>query len=620
MVSGGDLMAIGQLIDFKGGYATDMPPETMPTNMLQTAENCYWESGLKKRGGYSVYEAAPAGTTTIRGRIRVYMNSAWVTILAVDDGSDVTFYQNSSGSFAQIGTDTLTSGYDVEMDAMLEAVVAVNGQDKPRIIYYSTVFTISTLEAYDVRTRVDDDWEAGTYDGASYVDATDAAQDTVADDFTLVTGSDDGGGFYVAGRVTFNRVEFTNLSANEWATATFEYWNGAWTALTPTTTASSFEFDYPQDWATYTDTGDTELVNRMCVRVTWATAPASDVTCDSMTLKHTQYLSQILEDARPHLVRVHNNRVWLAMGNNLNYSPYESLTGWQVWATEYCLEGGSEILGLVSHGEALIAMKGALLYGILGNSYEDLRIMRLDDTVGTISGRSAAVVSSVLFYLGADGNVWGWTGDRARKVTGHIESDIADLTHTDCAAVSYNGRYYCSFPSDSVVLWGDPDTMRPDDYGEGIMSWWKYTGIRADRLAWQDGDGDDLALVAVDNSTPQVIQLENGNAYDLSSTAITMKAKTKAHTLGEFQTRKVLTRVKPKVSQSGRWTFTMYSDDDTENVSVTLQSGSGSGFYSQDISVPYSLDGKNIAFYLENATTNAATVRGVALEFSTRSF
>lgn len=612
-------MAIGQLIDFKGGYATDIPAETMPADMLQLAENCYWENGLRKRGGYSSYETPPGGTTTIRGRKRAYMNNAWVTILAVDDGVSTTFYENSSGSFSQIGTDTVLTGYDVEMDVMLGKVIAVNGQDKPRIIYYSAGFTISTLEAYDTRTRGGDDWYAGTHDGSTYTDATQAAQDTVADDFTLVTGGADGGGFYIAGVVTFNRVEFTGLSANEWATATFEYWNGAWTSITPTTTASSFEFDYPQDWVVYDGSGD-ELTNRMVVRVTWATAPASDVTCTSMTLKHTQYLSQILEDARPHLVRVHNNRVWLAMGNNLNYSPYEAVTGWQVWATEYCLEGGSEILALVPHGEALIVLKGAVLYGIIGNSYEDLRVLRFDDTMGTVSGRSAVAVGSVLFYLGPDGNVWGWTGEMAKKVTDHIRSDLASLTHTNAVGGSYKGRYYLSFPSDSVVIWSDPDTVRDAEYGEGAMSWWKYTGIRADRFAWQTGDGDDLAFVAVDNSTPQVIQLENGNPYDLASTAITMKAKTKAHAFGEFQTRKVLTRVKPKVSQSGKWTFTMYSDDDTESVSLILQSGSGSGFYSQDVSIPYSLDGKNLSFYLENATVNAASVSGIALEFVKRSF
>lgn len=613
-------MAVGQFIDFKAGYATDIPAETMPSDMLTLAENCYWENGLRKRGGYAVYETPPSGTRVIRGRLRVYMNSQWVTILAVDDGTEVTFYENSSSVWVQIGSDSLTTGHDVEMAVMLEKVVAVNGVDKPRIIYHSGSFTIETLEAHDTRTRTGDDWYAGTYDGAAYSDDTQAAQDTVADDFVLVSGGADGTGFYIAGVVTFNRVEFTNLSASI-AGCTVEYWNGAWTPVSVTISSDAFEFDYPQDWTTYDDSGDTELLNRTVVRVTWATAPGSDITCDSMTLKHTQYLTQILQDARPHLVQVHNNRMWLAMGNNLNYSPYESVTGWQVWSTEYALEGGSRILGLVSHGEALIVMKGALLYGILGNSYQDLRVLRFDDTVGTASGRSAATIGGILLYVGQDGNVWGWNGQRVRRVTDHIHSDISSLTLTNCTGGTYKGRYYCAFPSDGVVLWSDPDTLRTDDYGEGALSWWKYTGIRADRFEWQDGDGDDLAFVAVRNGeNPDVIQLETSAECDLTSTAITMKAKTKAFSFGEFQTRKVLTRVKPKVSQSGRWTFTMYSDDDTESVSLTLQSGSGSGFYAQDISVPYSLDGKNLAFCFEHGTTDAATVQGVALEFARRSF
>jgi hypothetical protein len=619
------------LRDFSGGYATDIPPELMPDNMLEAAENCYWDNALQKRGGAAALYNTPY---TIRGRIRVYWNGEWVTVVALETGFVYFFTVDDSGSFSNIDSSySFTGGHDVEMAELNGQIVAVNGVDKPALLYYDSGAQVVDLEAFDSRQRDNIDWYAGQADPTpTFTNDTTDAQDAGAGDFEVMNASG-GSGFYVGGVVRFNKIVLKNCEAAGDPEPVCEYYGrSGWTTITPLTapdfTAAgdkTFEFDLPFttvngervfDWVLYDGGADESYTNRYVIRILFNSPPGVR-SADSLEVHHTQYLTDIMRGDIPHGVCEHGGRIFLAAGINVNYSPYGSVTGWYEYGTEYFSKGGPRILKMLTHKDYLLVVKGAYLYALRGTSYENWVVEPLAP-IGTVSAKSVAAVAQEVYFLGPDSVIYGWDGANYIKLTKHIRSDIASFTQTNATGALYMGRYYIAFPDDSVILWFDPDTIRKDGEGDGVVSVWKYTGVSAQWMGWQNGSGDNRKFVAVGDSG--IIELENGNPYDGSGTAIAMSATTKEYSLGAFLTHKSVGRVKPEVTASGSWTFTMYADHAARSMSQTLRSGTGGGFYSEDISLPYTMDGKTLQFQLANSTTNEATIYGLAFDAVARRF
>lgn len=574
----------------------------------------------------------------IIGKIRANINNTWTTIIAVGDIAEVRFYSDytTANTYTEIDPSfTWTTDYDVKFAELNGNVVGVNGLDKPLIIYYSGGVVIENLEDYDERVRTTDDWYAGQYDASEtnpYIDDTTDAQSTDANDFILAT-TTNGDGFYISGVLTFNKVVIKNAPQFDGSpVAVYEYYNGTtWANLTLATTPSwtaaagdkTIEFDYPQDWSVWdgaeasdgaAGTVSGALFGRFLIRVRFTTAPTSQQVADYFEISHAQYLTQITGGDIFTEVESHRGRIFLASGRVVNYSPINRLTGWNEYDLEYFGEGGTSINRLFSYNEFLTIFKNDAIYGLFGNSYENWNVRKLSSK-GTANGNSVALGGDMLFYLGQDNVIWGFNGDQAKRMTKHIQSEIASLESTQCWGYTYEGDYYLSFPGNSTIIWFDPDSFRQDERGEGMMAVWKYTGIQAKNIKWQEDTG---TLIGVYED--KIYQLENGNSYDGTDTAIEIEAKTKEYSFGATQLIKRVHRVKPEVSCSGDWTFTVYGEHERANTEVTLESGTANTFFTTDITVPYTIDGKLISFKFGNETINPAKIHGVAIDISSRRY
>lgn len=637
---------VTNLIDFSGGYATDSPSDLLPGNMLLTAENIFWREGLLKRQGKVAWgESGISGITGIRGHIRVFMNSKWFTILAIDDNTDTRLYSDytTAKTFVEIASPaayTLTKGYEVEMDFLDGQVVGVDGIDQdPFVVYYDGGMQITTLDIIDTRTRDDDDWYAGQYDVSEanpYIDDTTDAQSSTVDDFQLASITN-GDGFYMAGVVTFNKFIMKGAPQFDGVpVAVYEYYNGTtWTALTMVTTPSwtaaagdkTFEFDFPQAWAVWDGAnaldaiGGSEvtgsLTGRYVIRVRFTTAPTSAQVTDYFEVSHTQYVTQTFRGDIPQHVVTYAETIFISSGIITNFSERNSITGWEAWKAEYFKAGGEEILKMVPFNEQLLFTKAGAIHTLIGNYYDNWT-NRLVCNVGTISGDSVVMTSQVVFFIGSDKYVYAFNGQYEKRVSKHIQSDIDGYTLTDANSYIYENDVFISFPTDSIILRFDPDTFRTDDLGDGRVSFWKYTGISAKKVIRYNEENDTGELIAVSGTA--MIEMENGNYYDEADTVIAVDFLTKELAFNSFQVLKKYVRAKPEVAIAGDWTFTIYADHQSVNAAITLSSGAGSGRYNEDVSIPYTLDGKNLAFRLQNNTVNNAKIYGLAVDYKRRKY
>ena len=199
---------IKECFDWRGGYCVDTPSELMTDNELLIARNCQWRAGLIKRKGIGKYQASDwSGFTAVRGGGRFFINNngtwAWVTIVALDTGAVVNFYQGTGTTFTAIDNDfDLTTGKNVELAELGGFIVAVNGVDKPHVIYNTAgTWTINTLEGYDERVRSLADWFAGQWDDSAtvkFIDDTTDAQDTGDDNDFQITSDQTNDGCYIS--------------------------------------------------------------------------------------------------------------------------------------------------------------------------------------------------------------------------------------------------------------------------------------------------------------------------------------------------------------------------------------------------------------------------------------
>lgn len=615
---------------FSLGYATDL--ENSP--LAEKAENVYWDGELSKRSGRSQYVAATsidASATAIRGGIRAYMNSAWYTVLAVDDGSNVQFWQGTGTSFTQIGSFTMTTGLTVEMRTLLNTVICVNGTDKPAIVYYDSGFQMKDLEQYDVRTRGNDDWSAGYYDGSTYTDDTTDAQSASGDDFVVCDG-DTGDGIIIAGTATFSKIIFKQLDQFDAGTADIEYYDedGAWQSLTVTTrpvwTAAkgdkTLEFDWPSDWGRWDGTQDW-LANKYAIRVSFTTPPSTSMDCDYLQVYDTHYLTAIMSDERSQLLEVHNNRIHMFAGNNMQVSPGGgAVTGWNAYDVDDFLDGGYRVRGALSFKDTLLVFKDSQTYALYGTTYDDWRKEKIASK-GAQSRRGAAVALDTAWWVAEDG-IYGFNGEKEVRVSRHIKTDFDSYTKTDVCGVFHKGKVFFAFPTNSVVLVFDPDSLRENKTVEGeyMVSFFKIPSYRVDQFIYFGGEGDNEKLIGISNgTTKELVELENGNAYDSADTTVALDWQSGYWDYGLGANRKLSNRVLIDVEKAGNWTLDMYGNDGgLTTTSTTIAAGTGGGHYRSEHGIPYDLDGYNLSIRLQNDTVNDAKIHSIVFDVRTKRF
>ncbi len=631
-------------MDFQGGYATDLPSERMDANMVLKADNLYWKNGLVSRGGVSKYSTLSTYATVIRGEYRAYLNGLWMNIAAFDNGSYVELWRSTGTTWNAISTSIhFQTGYDAEMDQLNENIIFVNGYDRPHTLYYSTggSYVLTSLDRYDTRITSTFDWWAGarfTTGTTEYVDYSTEAYSTGGVTFPMTPTTLSSDGHFIVSAYPFTKVVYTSAGLlSTHAIAAYHYWTSTgWKVLTsavelaPVWTTSigtrTLEIPYLSDWEQVgTTTMGVNLENRYAIRVTYPTAPSTIGYAQAVAVSDIHYLTRLMADERPSKVVVHNNRVHLASGNNVQISPYNSVIDWDAFGIEYFQDGGNQIERLISFGDNLLVVKGGALYGFTGNSYENWTKSKLSN-FGSNWGKSVAVISDVVGFLSQDG-IRLWNGSENVLVSKHIETDLTSFTKTGANAIAYKGFYILSFPGSSKILIADPDSFRRDDMGDGRISFFKWTGLRADSFQWNKGSADDGYLLAVDNSTaPTLDRLDNGNGYDgTTGTNFLKDFKSRYGSQGSPQTIKRYYRMKPDISGPGTWTAIMSADNGdtiTTDISVTLgiTSTYSTGHYSTDLSVPYQMDGKNLSLELQTQSSTPVTIYGFSADVETRRY
>lgn len=621
----------------------DIPSELMKDNELLKAENCWWDNGITKRGGISTYSTTDfTAMVGFKGSIRCYINTTWYTIIAIDDNTDIRFYAGTGTTFAEIdATFTFTRGTNVEMAELLGHVVMVNGVDKPAVVYWDSALVVENLEIYDTRTRSIVNWYAGQFTPWTLSDDTTDAQDAGTADFqigsTVVNE-----GFYIACDYTFNKVIFhTAEQATGSPAAYFQYWNGtAWAIFTTTTIPDwdgaagdrTWEFDLPLDsdgtllWQPYAESGITGVTGKYVARARFSIPADAIFSCAYLSIYNTQYLTQILQDERPHLVRAHNSQIYMASYNIVNFSPPYYVTGWREGQSEHFDMGGSKIMDMVSFADTLVVGKENTLYTWSTSNLMDPIRSRPLTTVGPIASRSMVQIGNYVTFVARDG-IYMWDGSNITKLSKHIKTDFDSWTNTSASAAVYNNHCLISFPDDSVVLVFDPDTFRLDDMGDGRVSFYKWTGYKATQLLNCNGAGDTGYLLAVvDQDDPYVARGDYGTQDNiLAAVNIEMNCQTKYFSDGNYQVLKGFGRLKVKVKEvsdraGARHRVTMYSDDGVRYEHAFMLVPKGTGYYTEDIRVPYTISGTLYGFGLRHNAPTSATLTGFTIENFERSY
>jgi len=619
----------------------------MADNELLLAINCQWRGGMKKRNGISKYQTSDwSGFTTVRGGGRFYINGAWATVVALDTGAVVNFYYGAGTVFAAIdNTFDWTTAMNVEMAELNGYIVCTNGTDKPAVINYDGGWQVQNLETLVTRTRADADWWAGQWDDDATpeeIDDTTDAQDAGVDDFQIASATDDDG-YYISCNAPFTKVVFVDAQAAAGnPVAAYEYWNGTgWSSVgalvtTPVWTEAeadrTLEFNIPLDptgaltWEPYNVSG-TGLSNKYFLRIQFTTAPTGAFSCDSLEVYHTQYLTQICENEKPSTVYTHNSRIHLGFDNIINISPYNAVIGWREGESQYFSGGGRTIMQMLSHQDQLVVVKDDALFTMTGTSYDTWVTSRPLTAVGAISRRSAASVGGYVFFQARDG-IYAWNGTDANKVSNHIRSEIEGWTLTDTAGTNYKGEYWLSFPTEAVVLTTDPDTVRNaaagEDINESRASFFKFSGYEVSGWIQLIGHGDSGLLLGLgnDGTNPCLAKCDVGK-YDWTATPITDHVRTRYFSdSGHIQKKYTRLRIKlaDVVAGGGPHALTLYSDDGDVSDSQTITVDTGTGYYETYVSVPYTLDGRNLAVDVQNATVESSKLISLAFEYVKRRF
>lgn len=509
--------------DFSGGVNLVQPPSLVADNELVYASGCYWDGSLKEFPGSKVASnLSGIPSSTIHCGAHVYMSDGyWYHVFAVKDGTAVEIWgqkitEGVYGAASQVATpgNPATFSYTGSDADLVQCVVfgdkvvfytqyKVNlDAQNPLVVYYDGGLKINSLEAYDTRDRADEDWYAGQYteSGPVYADDTTAAQ-TDANDFDIAT-STTNDGFYVAGVFTFDKFTIQDCPQfDNSADAKMYYYagNGTWTEITYTidvawTGAAGDKVvsivNYTcYDWVPIdgdvtgtTPSGDT-FYGRYVLLMKFSTAPTGTMTADRVKdVQHTKYLTQLTSGERPSSMVVHNNRLFIAHGSVVHYTPYNQITGWRDYEVEYFRDGGETITSMVS-GDALYVFKEGAVYAFYGSSYEELVLRKLTDSVGSQYPDKRAISSrGYTFFMSSSDLVYAIRGELIVPVTSHFHSqDVPDgalaTAKTGYPSFVWNGFVFM-YPgtSNSQYVCFNPDTIKTDG-GTGKVSCWPAPSI-----------------------------------------------------------------------------------------------------------------------------------------------
>lgn len=655
-----------EFTDFRGGYCSDVPNRQMVDTELLTADNCYWRDGITSRGGKASY--ASISGCGIRGGIRARIKDVWYTIVAAST--------TASGVLLKIGTDTaysnltypsatvaqLASTYAVQFCYLDNKVVAVNGSDKPHVIYQmpSATNVIDTMESYDTRYQDDADWKAGQVHATAtgtfiYVDDTTAAQDDTTADFSIASTTVTSG-WWAACNGTFNKVRLFTCEAIATTSFTYSYYghasmsaSGTWVSFTPITvptwTAAGdkvVEMNWPVDPTTgeglmlqfpsVTAGVADDLAGRFAIRAVAVDIPsASAANAAYLKLDHTQYLTQICLDDRPDTVATHKSHIFLGMGNWMRVGRLNQVTGWEYATKEYFSEGGF-IQQMLTHGDYLAILLDNAIFSVTGNSWENWATKFLTAERGAAGKRGAVVVGDELYFMARDG-IYSWNGSRLLKVSKHIRSDIEGEDASTAVATDWKGEAWFSFPTSGKVYLFDPDTIRQDDAGDGRVSFYRFPTYTTSLFLSYDGAEDNGYFMGVRNlaaTAPRLERLESDDVdYCNGATAtIPVTLMTRYLDFGNPHQPKTFRRIKVKVMESTStagsvYNLRFYRQDKFGGASysvATITAGAGSDEYIEEMALPPATDGKAFSLYINHDSQAKAYFLGFAIEVEGRKF
>ena len=650
---------IKSLIDFRGGVCRTTP-ELTKDNELYTATNCFWENGLRKRWGtYTFADDFKGGLLFFQGGIRAYIASAWHTIVAVDNGTKTMFlqYPGATADAAYIASSfySFTTGVPVEFCEFNGTVIAVNGVNRPAIIHVeAATLTCSALEQYDERDRGTSTWWAGEYfpSGSTlaenYADDTTDAQDAGAGDWAL------GGyatmsashGFWIACDYTFNKVYMYGVpSQTADAAVDYTYYtgDGTWASadmlssldFSIATATQLVHFNWPSAWVRGdNDLNTTQISNRFPFRVYFTNPPSTSVFASYGTLHNDQYLRQVLDDDRPQAACVHQSRLFMAAGNNIFLSDANAPTGWSLRRAEYFLDGGSEILSMLSFQNYLLAVKENAVHALFGNSMDGWAKRKLVDGVGTIAKRSFASTGDKAYWVGRDNIVHQYDGKSFSNVSKHVYPVIKGYSATNSVGFSKDGNYWLSFPSQSITMVTDPDSFRTDDAGDGRVSWY-FFNYPVWQFLYYNGAGDTGKFYGLINDLssatgPEVVDLQHSGHQDVwfgSSTAVTMLMQTKFGFWGgepgeEYRGARAKFHMMEAstTASSNYWNTYLIDENHTSVASLTITVSTGTGTVFPYFSLPYTVDGKYFSIRMSHGSSCSAALYQIAFEMQKRRF
>lgn len=593
--------------DFQGGYATTVPSPLMNTNEGLTALNCHWDNGIVKRKGYTRYSNLDAtfDAGEVVGMIRSDISGSFESIVALNtSGSGLTFWHGED-TMAQIGSTEMNESQRVEFVQLGSLVLGVSGTDYPFIITYSDPdYSIQYIEQYDSRVRSDREWHAVTYHASTYTDVTDDVQNPLVS--TNLTDGSDGSVFYISCDFTFNTVGFSGLSASGAVSVTYEYSKrDTWVAFTPTEEPDwangvdgNIAFDLP-----FTDEGELDMEvsydttlkvsERYAIRVTFSGAHVG-ITADQIAVGMDQYLRLIMGGEYGHDICIHNSRIQIASGNVVNFSPVNSARNWRSDEVEYFQDGGHRIQKMVSFPNALAVFKEDAIYMLTGNSYQTYNKRKITKE-GTIAPRSVVVMDQEVYYLSRDG-IRGWNGTQSVVISKHIHDEIP--MEENACAINYERNYWISFPSAGILLRFDPDTAVRRDNGDATVGFFKYNNYGMTNMVYAGANADTRYVYGVKDGFSGIFRLDDGDTDNGSD--ISMDFKTLYFTFENKGAKKRMGRIKPEVEPAGDYILSFESDDGLRTASTTLASGTTGTTYTEEVSLPYTLDGRNIAFRLQH--------------------
>jgi hypothetical protein len=540
----------------------------------------------------------------------------------------------------------------------------VNGFDPPLYLYYNTThdnFYYVTVESRDVREREEFRWKAGFVDASVYpfvltdntADFKDPAVSTTVWDGTF------NHGFYVASEFSFNRVKLVDGVYNVTALQEVRFWNNEYEWVSGGSAGIEDRATYVggvghyysiEHDAAFSDYGSTEgnlryipepvsaesilgqsnpdLIGYYVTAYTFRDAgggAASVESCTGIEVSHTQYLRMVTGGYMPHDVIVDFvGRIVFACNNLIHLGLVNRLDGWQVNYVEIFEAGGDRITAMKAGPGGTLVFKPNAVYLLSGNSFQNYMRVLLSADTGTFAPDSVQEIDGFIYFLSSRG-IERFDGQAAQVISKHVRSDVPlDETAT---AFAIDSRYYISFPNFGHTLHFDADTYRTDSMGDGRVSFFKFPSYAVYNFIQEEtglGPGRMLAMKLDPGSTNLVMLFElnvdglhvDANAY-ASDTPFSMVAQTPYLSFSGGGFEKLYGRVKPELGDVGSYSLAIEADDGLRVDNIPITTNGTGGIYTEDITLPYFLDGKNLSVKIEGADGNE-WVRALHMQYARR--